>query len=114
MIIHIGALLALAVIVTIIAVKNNDRLNRITVTVLVILLAVRELGIAVYAHVVLEQAAGAGEALEAFKQGALDAMDSYTFISFHLVLAYVFIAAVCFKGCRSSPGKPPEPGGAGR
>lgn len=106
MIYHVLSLGVLVVLVAVVAIRNDPRLNRLSVMILVALLALRELAIPIYGRILIQQAPKATEVSSPVYQGASDAMHSYAFLSFHLIPIYIFIVAVSWRAFRPSRKNP--------
>ena len=91
----------LVLVLVVVAMKNHHRLSRVTIATLVTLMALRELAIPLYADYVLSQAVGEGSSFDSFREGALDAMSSYSSITPYVIVIYLFIGAVSWRVLRN-------------
>ena len=100
----------LVLVLVVVAMKNHHRLSRVTIATLVTLMALRELAIPLYADYVRpgygwintrSQAVGEGSSFDSFREGALDAMSSYSSITPYVIVIYLFIGAVSWRVLRN-------------
>jgi len=95
----------LVLVLVVVARKENPGLSRVTIATLVTLLALRELAIPLYTDYVLSQTVGEGSSFDAFREGALDAMSSYSSLTPYVIVICLFIGAVSWRVLQPIEGK---------